>query len=169
MEENLFPKIKKSVTDLIHDEEGNIPRSKLVMIGSTIMLMGMIMGIDSLAAHSSHRSHSSHSSHSSTSYHRSHVSHTSHTSGYHGSHDNTHSSHGSHASHSNTHSSHSNVAHVNTNVTPSHMNTAGGSVPGTTEIPVPQKPQINTFMKSLPNTAAAVPLNLKAGTTKEPN
>ena len=46
MEENLFPKIKKSVTDLIHDEEGNIPRSKLVMIGSTIMLMGMIMGID---------------------------------------------------------------------------------------------------------------------------
>ena len=46
MEESLFPKIKKSVTDLIHDEEGNIPRSKLVMIGSTIMLMGMMMGID---------------------------------------------------------------------------------------------------------------------------
>ena len=50
MEESLFPKIKKSVTDLIHDEEGNIPRSKLVMIGSTIMLMGMMMGIDTLAA-----------------------------------------------------------------------------------------------------------------------
>ena len=170
MEESLFPKIKKSVTDLIHDEEGNIPRSKLVMIGSTIMLMGMMMGIDTLAAHSSHRSHSSHYSHASTSYHRSHVSHSSHTSGYHGSHDNTHSSHASHdnthASHNNTHS---NVAHVNSNTTPSHMNTAGGSVPGTAQIPVPQKPQSNTFMKDLPKTAAAVPFSMKPGTTKKPD
>ena len=46
MSNELFPKVKKSINDLIDDEEGNIPRSKLVVIGSTIMLMGMIMGID---------------------------------------------------------------------------------------------------------------------------
>lgn len=44
MSNELFPKVKKSINDLIDDEEGNIPRSKLVVIGSTIMLMGMIMG-----------------------------------------------------------------------------------------------------------------------------
>ena len=60
MDKKLFPTIKKSIDDLINDEEGNIPRGKLVMLGSTIMLMGMIMGIDVFAAHSSHRSHSSH-------------------------------------------------------------------------------------------------------------
>ena len=71
-----------------------------------------------------------------------------------------------HASHNNTHS---NVAHVNSNTTPSHMNTAGGSVPGTAQIPVPQKPQSNTFMKDLPKTAAAVPFSMKPGTTKKPD
>ena len=70
------------------------------------------------------------------------------------------------ASHNNTHS---NVAHVNSNTTPSHMNTAGGSVPGTAQIPVPQKPQSNTFMKDLPKTAAAVPFSMKPGTTKKPD
>ena len=34
-----FPEIRKSITDLIEDEEGNIPRSRLVAIGSTIRLM----------------------------------------------------------------------------------------------------------------------------------
>ena len=36
MSNELFPKVKKSINDLIDDEEGNIPRSKLVVIGSTI-------------------------------------------------------------------------------------------------------------------------------------
>ena len=57
MSNELFPKVKKSINDLIDDEEGNIPRSKLVVIGSTIMLMGMIMGIDVYATHRSHTSH----------------------------------------------------------------------------------------------------------------
>lgn len=35
MSNELFPKVKKSINDLIDDEEGNIPRSKLVVIGST--------------------------------------------------------------------------------------------------------------------------------------
>lgn len=163
MDKKLFPTIKKSIEDLINDEEGNIPRGKLVMLGSTIMLMGMIMGIDVFAAHSSHRSHSSHSSHSSTSYHRSHVSHTSHSSGY------DHSSHGSHSSHSNTHSSHgshsSAPSHVNSNTGASHISNAGGSIPGTSEIPVPQKPLINDFVTNLPDVSAAVGTELVVGVT----
>ncbi|MFQ9115701.1 His-Xaa-Ser repeat protein HxsA3 [Eubacterium sp.] len=166
MDKKLFPTIKKSIDDLINDEEGNIPRGKLVMLGSTIMLMGMIMGIDVFAAHSSHRSHSSHSSHSSTSYHRSHVSHTSHSSGY------DHSSHGSHSSHSNTHSSHgshsSAPAHVNSNTGVSHISNAGGSIPGTSEIPVPQKPLVNDFVTKLPDISAVVGVEINSGITNKP-
>lgn len=164
MNDKLFPTIKKSIEDLINDEEGNIPRGKLLMLGSTIMLMGMIMGIDVYAAHSSHSSHSSHTSHSSTSYHRSHVSHTSHRSGY---------NHASHSSHSNTHSSHGSHSsappHVNSNTGASHISNAGGSIPGTSEIPVPQKPLVNDFITKIPNVAATTSLSIQPGTTDKPD
>lgn len=169
MDDKLFPVISKSVSDLINDEEGSIPRSKLIVLGSTIMLMGMIMGIDAFAAHSSHRSHSSHSSHSSTSYHRSHVSHTSHQSGYghssHGSHSNTHSSH------SNSQPSHGNTSHANSGTGAQYGGSAGGGSSQLTvnQIPVPQKPQANSFVKSMPGISAAVKLAVDPGVTGKPD
>lgn len=160
-----FPEIKKTIADLINDEEGNIPRKKLVTIGSTIMLMGIIMGFDySYAAHSSHKSHSSHTSHSSTSYHRSHSSHSSHTShsNWHSSHA-SHSDHGSHASHENTHSSHSNV---NTGAT--HMNSVDVDLPGTMEIPVPQMPVANDLPATVQDVSSSVGVSLDVDKTQDP-
>lgn len=180
MSNELFPKVKKSINDLIDDEEGNIPRSKLVVIGSTIMLMGMIMGID---VYATHRSHTSHSSHSSTSYHRSHVSHTSARGGgshsnhsSHSSHSNTHSSHSSHSSHANTHSSapaHANThssapAHVNSNTTPQHANSAGGSILGTSEIPKIETPVANDFVGDLPDAATTLSTKIVTDLTDKP-
>ena len=109
MSESLMPKIKKSIEDFLYEEEGNITRNRVLMIGSMMLIMGAILSIDVFAAHGSHKSHSSHkshrshSSHSSGAYHRSHVSHTSHSSSTHNSHSSGHSSH----------SSHSNVTHSN--------------------------------------------------------
>lgn len=169
MNNDLFPKVKKSISDLIDDEEGNILRSKLVVIGSTIMLMGMIMGID---VYATHRSHSSHTSHSSTSYHRSHVSHTS-ARGGHGSHRNTHSNHSSHSNTHSSHASHANThssapAHVNTNTSPQHANTAGGSILGTAEIPKIETPVANDFVGDLPGTSAVLSTKILTDFTDEP-
>ena len=108
--ENRFPKIKKSIRDFIDDEDGSITRSKLISVGSMVLLMTIFAGIEAYAAHSSHKSHSSHSSHSSSSSGNAHGSHSSHES--HSSHvssSSTHSNHSNHASHS-SHSSHANTA-----------------------------------------------------------
>ena len=75
---NMFPEFRKSIENLIEDEEGNIPGKKLLMLGTMMIVLGNLLSIDAFAAHRSHSSHTSHSSHSS---------------GSHGS-----SSHGSHAS-----------------------------------------------------------------------
>lgn len=106
----IFPQISKALNDFIEDEDGNITRSRLAVIGSMIMLMSIMYGMEALADHSSHRSHRSHSSHQSGSgghgSHESHVSHQSHTSS--STHD-SHSSHSDHGSHS-SHTSHSNTS-----------------------------------------------------------
>lgn len=120
----IFPHIKKSVETFLHDQEGNIPRNKVLTVGSMLLILGIIMADDALAAHRSHSSHSSHSSHRSGSGgHVSHESHSSHVSGEsHGNHSN-HSSHSS-SSHSNA-VPHSNVApHSNAAPHSSHSNTA---------------------------------------------
>lgn len=101
-----FPEIQKSIQNYLYEEEGNITRNKLLMVGSLAVLMSVLFALDASAGHSSHRSHSSHSSHSSGSHssgHSSHTSHQSHTSSTtHSSHaSSTHSSHGSSATHSN--------------------------------------------------------------------
>lgn len=104
MSESLFPTIKRSIKNLIEDEEGNIPAGKLLTIGTLVVLLSSILSIDALALHGSHGSHGSHgahSSHSSTSYIRSHSNHASHSDHI------SHASHSSHTSHSNT-ASHSN-------------------------------------------------------------
>lgn len=115
MDENkdIFPQITKTISDFIEDEDGNITRNKLVAIGSMILLMTLMYGMDAYAGHRSHSSHVSHRSHSSGSgghgnhySHVSHQSHDSHSSSSHSSHSD-HGSHSSHTSHSNT-ASHSN-------------------------------------------------------------
>lgn len=113
MEKELgFPKITTAVENYLVDEEGSVPRSKVLLIGSIAIIMGIMFSIDAAAKHSSHKSHSSHSSHSSGSHyssHSSHVSHQSHTSS-------VHSSHSSSVHSSSVHSSsvHGNSIHSNT-------------------------------------------------------
>ncbi len=96
--DELFPSIKRSLENLIEDEEGNIPGKKLLALGTMIVILGSLMSMDVFAKHRSHSSHSSHSSHRSGTHGNSHSNHGSHSS---------HESHQSHTSHSNT-SSHSN-------------------------------------------------------------
>ena len=83
-----FPEIQKSIQHYLYEEEGNITRNKLLMVGSLAVVMSVLFAMDASAAHGSHGSHGSHSSHSSSS-HASHASHESHVSST------THSSSGS--------------------------------------------------------------------------
>lgn len=93
-----FPKIKKSIKDFFEDEDGSITRSKVLMIGGMVIILGMLLGDEVYAAHRTHYTHRTHSSHrTSTNKHGSHSSHVS-------SH-NTHSDHYTHGSHS-SHASH---------------------------------------------------------------
>jgi len=98
-----FPEVKKSIEDFIADEDGNITRSKLAIIGTMVMVMSLMILTDTYADHASHVSHSS------TAYIR---SHSNHSSGTHSSQPSQpthseHASHGSHTSHANT-ATHSN-------------------------------------------------------------
>lgn len=118
MEDRLFPSIKKSVEDFIYEEEGNITRSKVVAMGTMMLILSLLMYDEVFAAHRSHSSHGSHASHSSGrgagihGSHESHVSHSSHVSS---------SGHSSHGSHNNSHGSHSNHSNVATTST-THSN-----------------------------------------------
>lgn len=143
--DDLFPKIQKSIENLIEDEEGNIPGKKLLMLGTMVMILGSLIPMEVLAghrSHSSHRSHGSHSSHSSGSHgsgsHSSHVSHQSHvSSSTHGSHSN-HSNHGSHSSH---------TSHSNTNSHSNSLYSAEGDVtygPPASSIPGIATPPVQT-------------------------
>lgn len=155
MGELFFPKIHRSISDFLYEEEGNIPRSKMLMVGSMVLLLGILYAQDAFAAHKSHSSHRSHSSHSS---HRS-------GSGSHSS----HQSHQSHVSHSNNaHNSHSSHANSSQGGSTPNANTAPESIatpkPTATPVPVPEIselpslhiPQVNDF------SVAAEPMGLAA-------
>ena len=105
MSDSIFPHINEGIENFLFDEEGNIPRSKIIAIGSMLVVMGILMTEDIYAAHRAHSSHRSHSPHgsgsSSHSSHYTHSSHSSHVSSTHSTHSN-HSDHASHASHSNS-------------------------------------------------------------------
>ena len=111
MADSIFPHIHKAVSDFMYDQEGNIPRNKILTVGAMMLLLSIMFSDEAFADHRSHSSHSSHSSNSSGSGggHSSHVSHQSHQSHTSGS---THTSHGS-STHSNSHSSHSSSTHSN--------------------------------------------------------
>lgn len=59
MENDMFPRVKKEIINFINDEEGNITRNKILAVGSMVILLSIIAGINAQAAHSSHSSHSS--------------------------------------------------------------------------------------------------------------
>lgn len=126
-----FPKVSKSIEDFILDEDGNITRNRLVAIGTMIVLMSLLTGLEVLAKHGSHRSHSSHESHSSTAYIRNHTNHASHSDHY---------SHSSHASHS-SHTSHSNTASHSNSIYSAEGDVAYG--PAVSDIPGVNVPQSN--------------------------
>ncbi|MFA7101091.1 MAG: His-Xaa-Ser repeat protein HxsA3 [Bacilli bacterium] len=98
----IFPKFARSISDLIEDEEGNIPGNRLLLLGTMVIIIGNMIAMDALLGHGSHSSHSSHASHASGSTHGN----SSGIPSSHGSHA-SHGSHSSHTSHSNT------VAHSN--------------------------------------------------------
>ncbi|MBX4264480.1 His-Xaa-Ser repeat protein HxsA3 [Clostridium estertheticum] len=57
----IFPKISKSISDYLYEEEGNISREKVLFIGSLLIIVGiMIRPIKAFAGHGSHASHASH-------------------------------------------------------------------------------------------------------------
>ena len=109
-----FPHLQKSIEDFLLDEEGNIPRNKILAIGSMMIVLGVLFADNAFAAHRSHSSHRSHTSHSSGSGSRG-------SGGYHSSHQ-SHQSHQSHVSSSG--STHGNSAHSNS--APSYHNNPSG-------------------------------------------
>lgn len=133
-----FPEIKKSIQNYLYEEEGNITRNKLLMVGSLAVVMSVLFALDAEAGHRSHSSHSSHRSSSHGSGHGSHVSHQSHQSG------SGHSSHSSssHSSHSSGSTAHSSAAHSNTS--------AAATTPTYPEVLVPQQTHDTPAMGTLP-------------------
>ena len=127
MNELKLPHIKESISNFLYDEEGNISRSKILAVGSMMIVMGVLLGTEASAAHRSHSSHRTHSSHRSGS-HSSHSTHSTHSN--HGSHT-THSNHSTHSTH-NTHSTHS--THSNA-TTVTHSNSTNITAPKTFQSP----------------------------------
>lgn len=62
MDDFEFPHIQKSIDDFLYDEEGNIPMTKVLTIGSMMMILGLLLSDDTFAGHRSHSSHRSHES-----------------------------------------------------------------------------------------------------------
>ena len=138
--DEIFPHLKRSVGDFLFDEEGNIPRSKILAIGSMMIVMSLMLFQNAFAAHRSHSSHSTHSSHRSHVSHRN-IGHTSHyTHSSHSSHT-THGTHNTHSTHSNTHSTHSTHSDHGSHSTHStHSNAA----PKSADLAVTPPPALDT-------------------------
>ena len=85
-----FPKIKKSISDFLCDDEGTTLRTKAAIFGPTAIAAAVLMSKElvtaSAAGYVSHRSHASHSSASRTGpedkniFHATHSSHSSRSS-----------------------------------------------------------------------------------------
>lgn len=118
--DGVFPSLAKSVGDLIEDEEGGIPASRLLVLGAMAVVLSGLFAVDAYAAHRSHSSHRSHTSHRSGSG-------STHGNVSHGSHE-SHQSHQSHTSHSNS-ASHSNSLYSSEGDV-SYAAPSAGSVPG---------------------------------------
>ena len=124
-----FPDIPKSISAYLYEEEGNITRNKLLMIGSLSVVLNVLFTLEADAGHGSHKSHKSHNSHLSgartnTNSTQGIISHSNNSNGT-AYHINSikrgqHHSHRSHYSRTPAHGSHQ--SHVSGSV-PSHTNT----------------------------------------------
>ena len=124
--EELFPHVKHSVEDFLFDEEGNIPRSKILAVGSMIIVLSLMFAEKSFAAHRSHSTHRTHSSHRSGG-HTTHYTHTTHA--------NSHSTHNTHSTHS-THSTHNTHSNHATHTTHSNHSTHSNAAPSTYDLKI---------------------------------
>lgn len=123
-----FPDIPKSISDYLYEEEGNITRNKLLMIGSMAVIMSVLFALEADAGHGSHKSHKSHNSHSSgvranTNSTQGIISHSNNSNGT-AYHINS-IKRGQHHSHSSRHNSRAHGSHQShvSGSTPSHTNT----------------------------------------------
>ncbi len=85
MAKKLFNEVKSvsshSISDFLLNEEASIPKGQLLAIGSLMVVLSCVLGVqDASAWHSSHSNwgYPNHSSHSSHSSHASHASHANH-------------------------------------------------------------------------------------------
>ena len=60
MDKSIFPQVKRGIQDFLYEEEGNIPRNKMLTLGTMVLLMSILFASDAFAAHRSHSSHRSH-------------------------------------------------------------------------------------------------------------
>ena len=166
---NMFPEFRKSIENLIEDEEGNIPGKKLLMLGTMMIVLGNLLSIDAFAAHRSHSSHTSHSSHSSGSHgssshgsHESHVSHQSHTSGT------SHSSHGSGSTHG-SHASGTSAAQIPTVKAPVTSSEGTFKLPNINEqIQIPKGTPTTQLVPTLAVPASSVGTQMELGEIHKP-
>ena len=140
-----FPEIKKEISDFMFEEEGNIPRNKLLGLSSMILLLSLLYANDVFAAHRSHRSHSSHRSHRN--------GHTSHSNHYSHNNHNNHSSYTQHYSHR-SHVSHtSHVSHASHGNGPSHNSTIISATATPISVQLPSEISSSTATPTLKPTA----------------
>lgn len=161
-----FPKIKKSIQDFFEDEDGSITRSKVLMIGGMVIILGALLGDEVYAAHRTHYTHRTHSSHrTSNNKHGSHSSHSSSQS--------THSDHNTHGPHSN-HASHvsytdsSNYGSTNTSSGrdwPALSDIQSVETPSSANIATSAAPEITALLNTIsnPETGAQIPQIGEAG------
>ena len=139
-----FPDISKSISDYLYEEEGNITRNKLLMVGSMAVIMSVLFVLDADAGHGSHKSHKSHNSHSSgaranTNSTQGIISHSNNSNGT-AYHINS-IKHGQHHSHSSRHNS---IAHG------SHQSHVSGSTPSHTNTTPPAHSNHSSHSNNLP-------------------
>ena len=54
MKNDFFPKLERSLEDFLYEEEGNITRNKMVMVGSLVLVLSLLMYDEVFAGHRSH-------------------------------------------------------------------------------------------------------------------
>ena len=42
MDKSIFPQVKRGIQDFLYEEEGNIPRNKMLTLGTMVLLMSIL-------------------------------------------------------------------------------------------------------------------------------
>ena len=144
-----YPHIKQSLSNFLYDEEGNIPRNKVLTVGAMVIVLSLMMVQDVYASHSSHRSHSSHSSHTSGDTGGGHASHASSTT--------THSNNpvatpvpAPHSNHTNVAPSAAEVSRISTPFSSTEITRSNPQLD--TNVPSDNLPNVNLLFQKAPDT-----------------